>query len=46
MELKESFLIVDDDKGACDTLCDILKKKGYRTETALTGKETIATAKA
>jgi DNA-binding response OmpR family regulator len=41
MSEKVSILIIDDDKGMCETLSDILQEKGYRTETAKTGQEAI-----
>jgi CheY-like chemotaxis protein len=34
-------LIIDDDEDACKTLSDILQEKGYSTETARNGKETM-----
>jgi DNA-binding NtrC family response regulator len=41
MPEKTSILIVDDDEGMLETLSDILKEKGYQTETAKTGIEAI-----
>lgn len=41
MEEKQSILIVDDDESTCRTLTLIFRKKGYKTETAGTGKEAI-----
>ena len=45
MPEKASILIVDDDEGMLETLSDILKEKGYQTETAKTGMKAIAKAK-
>ncbi len=45
MPQKASILIVDDDEGMLETLSDILKEKGYQTETAKTGMKAIAKAK-
>ncbi|MGA9351583.1 MAG: response regulator [Anaerolineae bacterium] len=41
MEEKASILIVDDDKGICRSLTLLFEKKGYETETAGTGRETL-----
>ena len=38
---KESILIVDDDESILRSLALILEKKGYETETAVTGREAI-----
>ena len=40
-----SILIIDDDEDMLETLDDVLREKGYMTETAKTGKEAIMTAK-
>lgn len=40
-----SILIIDDDEDMLETLDDVLQEKGYKTETAKTGKEAIMTAK-
>ena len=45
MPEKASILIVDDDEGMLETMSDILKEKGYQTETAKTGMKAIAKAK-
>ncbi len=45
MPEKVSLLIVDDDEGMLETLSDILKEKGYQTETAKTGTKAIEKAK-
>ena len=45
MPQKASILIVDDDEGMLETMSDILKEKGYQTETAKTGMKAIAKAK-
>ena len=45
MPEKVSLLIVDDDEGMLETLSDILKEKGYQTETAKTGIKAIEKAK-
>jgi DNA-binding response OmpR family regulator len=45
MPEKASILIIDDDEGMLETLSDILKEKGYQTETAKTGMKAIAKAK-
>ena len=45
MPEKVSILIVDDDEGMLETMSDILKEKGYQTETAKTGMKAIAKAK-
>jgi len=39
--MKESILIVDDDKSTCRSLSLILSKKGYETGTAKTGQEAL-----
>jgi len=36
-----NVLVVDDDRGMCKTLCDILKVKGYGCEVAYSGEEAI-----
>jgi len=41
LEEKECILIIDDDEGSCKTLNLIFNKKGFKTETALTGKEAL-----
>ncbi len=33
------ILIIDDDEEMCETLSDIFREKGYKTDTAYTGKE-------
>ncbi len=40
-----SILIIDDDIDMLETLSDVLQEKGYRIETAITGKEAIMTAR-
>lgn len=42
---KANLLIIDDDEDMLETLSDILQEKGYRTETAKTGKEAITKMK-
>jgi CheY-like chemotaxis protein len=44
MTEKVRILIVDDDEKALKTLSDILRKKGFYTETAKTGKEALTKA--
>jgi len=44
MKEKGRILIVDDDEGACRSLSLIFGKKGYKIETARTGKEAIQKA--
>ena len=41
MAEKKSILIVDDDEGICRSLTLIFEKKGYKTDTAGTGKEAV-----
>ena len=41
MDSKESILIVDDDESICKTLKLIFNKKGYKIDTAGTGREAI-----
>jgi PAS domain S-box-containing protein len=41
MEEKARVLIVDDDRGSCESLGDIFMEKGYHVETANTGHEAI-----
>jgi DNA-binding NtrC family response regulator len=45
MPKKVRILLVDDDEEALETLSDILQEKGFRTESAKTGKEALAKAK-
>lgn len=45
MPKKASLLIVDDDEDTLETLSDIFQEKGYRIETAKTGKEAIIKAR-
>jgi len=45
MPRKAKLLIVDDDEDMLETLSDILQEKGYRTETARTGRKAIKKAK-
>jgi putative two-component system response regulator len=45
MDEKESILIVDDDEGTLRSLALIFDKKGYKTETALMGREGIEKAR-
>ena len=45
MDVKERILIVDDDDGTCRSLSLILRKKGYETETAGTGRDAIVKAR-
>jgi len=45
MDDKACILIVDDDLGMCETLCDIMEDKGYRTVIALSGHEAVQKAK-
>jgi putative two-component system response regulator len=45
MDEKHSILIVDDDESTLKTLALIFDKKGYETETALTGREAIEKAR-
>ena len=44
MDEKQSILVVDDDESTLKTLALIFEKKGYETETALTGREAIEKA--
>jgi len=44
MDKKESILIVDDDESTCKSLSLILNKKGYKTETAVTGRGALEKA--
>ena len=44
MSEKVEILIIDDDVDMLETLGDILQEKGYRTETANTGREAITKA--
>ena len=39
MSLPASILIIDDDRGMCETLGDVLRLKGYIAETAGGGRE-------
>ena len=41
MENRSRILIVDDDESACRSLTLVLRKKGYETKTAGTGREAI-----
>jgi DNA-binding NtrC family response regulator len=41
---KASILIVDDDAGMCETLCDILEDKGYSVVIAKDGPTAVAEA--
>jgi DNA-binding NtrC family response regulator len=43
---KASILIVEDDTNILETLTTILQQKGYKTDTAKTGKEAIEKSKA
>jgi len=45
MPKKPGLLLVDDDEDMLETLSDVFQEKGYRIETAKTGKEAIAKAK-
>jgi len=45
MDDKANILIVDDDMGMCETLCDIMEDKGYHTAIALSGHEAVQKAK-
>ena len=45
MDEKESILIVDDDESTLRSLALIFDKKGYETETAVTGQEAIEKAR-
>lgn len=40
-----NILIIDDDKGMCETLTDILQETGYKTDAAHTGEEALKKAK-
>jgi DNA-binding NtrC family response regulator len=42
---KANILIVDDQEGILETLSAILEEKGYRTDTAKTGREAIEKSK-
>ncbi len=44
-EPSPSMLLVDDDEGICRTLTLTLRKKGYETETAVTGQEALEKAR-
>jgi len=44
MDKKESILIIDDDESTCKSLSLILGKKGYKTETAVTGRGALEKA--
>ena len=44
MQKNASILIIDDDEDTLKTLSDILQEKGYSTETARNGKETMIKA--
>lgn len=46
MEKKESILIVDDDPSIRKVLAAILEEKGYKVDTAETGKQAIQKSKA
>jgi len=39
MNQPASILIIDDDRGTCETLGDVLRAKGYAVETATRGRE-------
>ena len=39
MSQRASILIIDDDRGTCETLGDVLRAKGYAVETATLGRE-------
>ena len=41
MSLPASILIIDDDRGMCETLGDVLRLKGYSAETAGGGREAL-----
>ncbi len=43
---KASILIVEDDANICETLSTILQQKGYKTDTAKTGREAIEKSEA
>ncbi len=44
MEPKGSVLIVDDDESTCRTISLILRRKGFETKTAMTGRDAIKEA--
>lgn len=44
IEKTKTVLIIDDDENITRTFARILQKKGYRTDTAFTGKEAIQKA--
>ena len=39
MNQPASILIIDDDRGTCETVGDVLRAKGYAVETATRGRE-------
>src|SRR3990170_2078557 len=39
MNQPASILIIDDDRGTCETVGDVLRAKGYAVETATLGRE-------
>jgi len=41
MNDKGNILVVDDDAGMCETLCDIIEEEGYRAVSALSGEKAI-----
>jgi len=43
-EKKVSVLVVDDDAGMVESLCDVLQEKGYEAEAAATGEEALKKA--
>lgn len=45
MQIKARLLIVDDDEDMLETLSDILHEKGYKIETANTGRKAITKAR-
>ncbi len=45
MNTEAKVLVVDDDRLMVRTLCDILKIRGYETETAFTGSEAVEKAR-
>lgn len=45
MPIKARLLIVDDDEDMLETLSDILHEKGYKIETANTGRKAITKAR-
>jgi len=44
-EKKVSVLVVDDDAGMVESLCDILSEKGYEAEAAVSGEEALEKAR-